>query len=98
MSLAHVDTGIDSNIRHGTQCVRYRRMVMDATNRESIASAQKAIQTQEGRLHILVNKYVSLAFLFDEASLISELVPVRVGPYLLSSTTPRHQSISPQER
>lgn len=31
---------------------------MDVTNKESIAKAKKSIEEKEGRLHILVNKYV----------------------------------------
>ncbi|THG97037.1 hypothetical protein EW026_g4897 [Hermanssonia centrifuga] len=52
-------------------------MVMDATNRESIASAQKAIQTQEGRLHILVNN-------------AGQGGPV--SPFFNDTSAPEHQS------
>ena len=32
---------------------------MDVTNKDSILAAKKAIQDQEGKLHILVNKFAS---------------------------------------
>ena len=36
----------------------YCRFSLDVSNRESIIEAKKLIEEKEGRLHILVNKYV----------------------------------------
>lgn len=33
---------------------------MDVTDKDSIAAAQKEIQGKEGKIHILINKYVVL--------------------------------------
>jgi hypothetical protein len=35
------------------------RLPLDVSNRDSIIEAKKLIEEKEGRLHILVNKYVS---------------------------------------
>ena len=36
---------------------------MDVTNRASIAAARDSIKDAEGKLHILVNKYVAISIL-----------------------------------
>jgi hypothetical protein len=40
---------------------------LDVSSRDSIIEAKKLIEEKEGKLHILVNKYVLLAKLIDTA-------------------------------
>jgi hypothetical protein len=59
------------------------RLQMDVTNRESIAAGKKIVEENDGRLHILVNKFVAVDFDFSSPSFkpIYITVLVKLDPH-----------------
>ena len=52
-------SGISQNHAH---CRISIRLLMDATDKSSILKARDVIAEKEGKLHILVNKFVTISF------------------------------------
>ena len=68
---------------------------MDVTDRKSISAVQKEIQAKEGKLHILINKYLTFGA-WHHSNLTNGMnsVPDRLAPYPSFSMTPRPQSMN----